>query len=329
VEAAGDVDVLLLDKTGTITLGNRQAMEFIPVSGVSERELAEVAQLASLADETPEGRSIVVLAKEKYGLRGSTASEKPGGMHFIPFSAQTRMSGVDMDGLSIRKGAADAITTYIQNQGNSIPVEMKTIVDDIARHGGTPLVVARNGEALGVGELLARLRAALRRTAQTTNEPVFSSGSLKVDLARRLVTVSGREVQLTPTEYELLRVLVTHAGKVLTHHYLLREVWGAEYGEEFHMLHVNISNLRRKIEPDAARPFTVNTPYLSSSSYSCTIWTIVQWETGTSQRIDSLQNHLKSVLCGVDWTAGRDSRKVNSPGGGRVSANQFAQPSPQ
>ena len=113
----------------------------------------------------------------------------------------------------------------------------------------------------GVGELLARLRAALRRTAQTTNEPVFSSGSLKVDLARRLVTVSGREVQLTPTEYELLRVLVTHAGKVLTHHHLLREVWGAEYGEEFHMLHVNISNLRRKIELNPARPrFIITEP---------------------------------------------------------------------
>jgi K+-transporting ATPase ATPase B chain len=153
VEAAGDVDVLLLDKTGTITLGNRQAVEFIPVGAVPIRELAEVAQLASLADETPEGRSIVVLAKEKYGLRGSTASEKPGGMRFIPFSAQTRMSGVDTDGLSIRKGAADAITTYIQNQGNSIPVELKTIVDDISRGGGTPLVVARNGEALGVVHL--------------------------------------------------------------------------------------------------------------------------------------------------------------------------------
>ena len=113
----------------------------------------------------------------------------------------------------------------------------------------------------GVGELLARLRAALRRAAQTTGEPVFSSGSLKVDLARRLVTVSEREAQLTPTEYELLRVLVTHAGKVLTHHYLLREVWGAEYGEEFHMLHVNISNLRRKIEPDPARPqFIITEP---------------------------------------------------------------------
>lgn len=106
----------------------------------------------------------------------------------------------------------------------------------------------------GMGELLARLRAALRRAAQTTNEPVFTSGNLKVNLTRRLVTVSGREVQLTPHEYELLRLLVTHAGKVLTHRHLLREVWGAEYGEELHMLHVNISNLRRKIEPDPARP---------------------------------------------------------------------------
>jgi two-component system KDP operon response regulator KdpE len=113
----------------------------------------------------------------------------------------------------------------------------------------------------GVGELLARLRAALRRAAQTTSEPVFTSGNLKVDLARRLITVSGHEVQLTPTEYELLRVLVTHAGKVLTHHFLLREVWGAEYGEEFHMLHVNISNLRRKIEPDSTRPqFIITEP---------------------------------------------------------------------
>jgi two-component system KDP operon response regulator KdpE len=113
----------------------------------------------------------------------------------------------------------------------------------------------------GVGELLARLRAALRRAAQTTRESVFTSGGLKVDLARRLITVSGLEVQLTPTEYELLRVLVTHAGKVLTHHFLLREVWGAEYGEEFHMLHVNISNLRRKIEPDATRPqFIITEP---------------------------------------------------------------------
>jgi two-component system KDP operon response regulator KdpE len=113
----------------------------------------------------------------------------------------------------------------------------------------------------GVGELLARLRAALRHAVQTANEPVFTSGNLKVDLARRLVTISEREVQLTPTEYELLGVLVNHAGKVLTHRHLLHEVWGAEYGEEFHMLHVNISNLRRKIEPDPARPkFIITEP---------------------------------------------------------------------
>jgi K+-transporting ATPase ATPase B chain len=150
VEAAGDVDVLLLDKTGTITLGNREATEFIPIAGVTDRELAEAAQLASLADETPEGRSIVVLAKDKYGLRGSAATEKQVNLRFIPFSAQTRMSGVDMDGLSIRKGADDAIAAYIQEQGKTVPPELKTITDNIARSGGTPLVVARNGEALGV-----------------------------------------------------------------------------------------------------------------------------------------------------------------------------------
>ncbi len=150
VEAAGDVDVLLLDKTGTITLGNREAVEFISVGKVSEPELAEAAQLASLADETPEGRSIVVLAKEKYGLRGSAGRDEPRGMHFIPFSAQTRMSGVDLDGLSIRKGAADAIMAYIQQQGKSVPQELKAIVESISKAGGTPLVVARNGEALGV-----------------------------------------------------------------------------------------------------------------------------------------------------------------------------------
>jgi len=114
----------------------------------------------------------------------------------------------------------------------------------------------------GVGELMARLRAALRRAAHTTtNESIFTSGNLKVDLTRRLITVSGCEVQLTPTEYELLRVMVTHAGKVLTHHFLLKEVWGTEYGEEFHMLHVNISNLRRKIELDSSRPqFIITEP---------------------------------------------------------------------
>jgi K+-transporting ATPase ATPase B chain len=153
VEAAGDVDVLLLDKTGTITLGNRQAVDFIPIGKVTASELAGVAQLASLADETPEGRSIVVLAKERYGLRGSTTAEKQHGVRFIPFSAQTRMSGVDIDGISIRKGAADAILTYIQKEGKQAPPELKTTVDNISRSGGTPLVVTQNGEALGVVHL--------------------------------------------------------------------------------------------------------------------------------------------------------------------------------
>ena len=165
VEAAGDVDVLLLDKTGTITMGNRQAVEFIPIPTVAQSDLAEAAQLSSLADETPEGRSIVVLAKEKYGLRGRTLAatpEMPEGMHFIPFSAQTRMSGVDLDHVQIRKGAADAIQSYIQSCGKPIPPEMTRIVNDIANHGGTPLVVARNGEALGVIHLKDIVKGGLK-----------------------------------------------------------------------------------------------------------------------------------------------------------------------
>jgi K+-transporting ATPase ATPase B chain len=153
VEAAGDVDVLLLDKTGTITLGNRQAVDFIPVNGITPQELAEAAQLASLADETPEGRSIVVLAKEKYGLRGQTmgSSEKaPSGMHFISFTAQTRMSGVNFNGTEIRKGAPDTMIQLIQSIGNGIASDLKPTVDSIARVGGTPLVVTRNNQALGV-----------------------------------------------------------------------------------------------------------------------------------------------------------------------------------
>jgi K+-transporting ATPase ATPase B chain len=153
VEAAGDVDVLLLDKTGTITLGNRQAVAFVAVEGVSERDLAEAAQLSSLADETPEGRSIVLLAKENYGLRGDTGGAGRQGMRFVPFTAQTRMSGVDMEGVSIRKGAADAIWGYLEEQGKHLPPEVRSVVDHIARAGGTPLVVVRNGEVLGVVQL--------------------------------------------------------------------------------------------------------------------------------------------------------------------------------
>src|SRR5208283_2324187 len=146
VEAAGDVDVLLLDKTGTITMGNRQATEFIPAPGVDPKELAEAAQLASLADETPEGRSIVVLAKQRYGIRGREIHEMPHAV-FVPFTAQTRMSGVDINGKSIRKGAADSVRAWI---GGTYPKEVGEAVDRISREGGTPLVVARQDKALGV-----------------------------------------------------------------------------------------------------------------------------------------------------------------------------------
>ncbi len=146
VEASGDVDVLLLDKTGTITLGNRQAAEFLPVDGVDERELAEVAQLASLADETPEGRSIVVLAKERFGLRERALGEHT----FVPFTAQTRMSGIDLDGTEIRKGAADAVKAFVAEHGGRTPAQLDRIVLGVAEQGGTPLVVARDNWALGV-----------------------------------------------------------------------------------------------------------------------------------------------------------------------------------
>ena len=148
VEAAGDVDTLLLDKTGTITLGNRQAAEFIPAPGVSETEMADAAQLSSLADETPEGRSIVVLAKERYGLRGRGLSTHE--WEFVPFTAQTRMSGVNMNGNQIRKGAVDAITKYLASNGLEMPAEVQSSVEQIARSGGTPLVVAEKRRALGV-----------------------------------------------------------------------------------------------------------------------------------------------------------------------------------
>jgi potassium-transporting ATPase ATP-binding subunit len=148
VEAAGDVNTLLLDKTGTITLGNRQAVEFIAMNGVAESELADSAQLSSLADETPEGRSIVVLAKSKYNLRGRELG--PHQADFIPFTAQTRMSGVDLDGRSIRKGAVDSIAHFITAQGGAVPPEMKETVERISRSGGTPLAVADHGRALGI-----------------------------------------------------------------------------------------------------------------------------------------------------------------------------------
>ena len=148
IEAAGDVDILMLDKTGTITLGNRKANAFIPVDGVSEQDLADAAQLSSLADETPEGRSVVILAKEKFNIRGRELSDK--NMTFIPFTAKTRMSGVDYDGNEIRKGAADTMQKYVTENGGVYSEECDRIVKEIANKGGTPLVVAKNHKILGV-----------------------------------------------------------------------------------------------------------------------------------------------------------------------------------
>src|SRR6516164_6823814 len=160
VEAAGDVNSLLLDKTGTITLGNRQAVEFVPVAGVSEDELADAAQLSSLADETPEGRSVVVLAKEKYNLRGREVAHQQA--HFIAFSAYTRMSGVDLDGRSLRKGATDAITKFVRENAGKVPPNFIGITDRISRSGGTPLMVADRGRALGVVHLKDVVKGGMR-----------------------------------------------------------------------------------------------------------------------------------------------------------------------
>jgi K+-transporting ATPase ATPase B chain len=165
-EAAGDIDVLLLDKTGTITLGNRMATEFLPAPGVTTERLADAAQLASLADETPEGRSIVVLAKDRFGLRGRQVAEPEA--HFIPFSAQSRMSGVDLRVENenrlrkVRKGSADAITTFVSEQGGELSSAVRKTVDEVARHGSTPLVVAENGQVLGVIRLKDMVKGSIR-----------------------------------------------------------------------------------------------------------------------------------------------------------------------
>ena len=187
VEAAGDVDTLLLDKTGTITLGNRMAEEFLPVAGVLPQELAEAAQLASLADETPEGRSIVVLAKRAYGLRGRELGDD--GAQFIPFSAQTRMSGVDLHGHRIRKGATDSVIKFIEERGGRAPADLAPIVEGIARSGGTPLVVADNARMLGVihlkdvvkegiRERFERLRAMGLRTVMITGDNPLTAAAI-------------------------------------------------------------------------------------------------------------------------------------------------------
>jgi potassium-transporting ATPase ATP-binding subunit len=187
VEAAGDVNTLLLDKTGTITLGNRQAAEFIPAPGVSKDQLADAAQLSSLPDETPEGRSIVVLAKEMYGLRGRELSELQA--EFVPFSALTRMSGVNLDGRVIRKGSTDAIAAFLKSNGGALPEEVRAAVETVARSGGTPLVVAENRQALGVihlkdivkggmKERFAQLRSMGIRTIMITGDNPLTAAAI-------------------------------------------------------------------------------------------------------------------------------------------------------
>ncbi len=188
VEAAGDVDVLLLDKTGTITLGNRQASAFHPAPGVDERALAEAAQLASLADETPEGRSIVVLAKERYGLRGRDLHD----MQFVAFSARTRMSGVDIGERRIRKGAADAIAAFVESAGGALPNAVRAQVEQIARAGGTPLVVAEDARVLGaielkdivkggIAERFAQLRRMGIRTVMITGDNRLTAAAIAAE----------------------------------------------------------------------------------------------------------------------------------------------------
>ena len=190
VEASGDVNTLLLDKTGTITIGNRQAVEFVPVEGVEERELADAAQLSSLADETPEGRSVVVLAKEKHGLRGRHVSSHEA--TFIPFSAYTRMSGVDMDGRRLRKGATESVSQFIRDSGGRVPPELAEAAALISRQGGTPLAVADCGRAMGVihlkdvvkggmKERLGQLRAMGIRTVMITGDNPLTAAAIAAE----------------------------------------------------------------------------------------------------------------------------------------------------
>src|SRR5258708_3598403 len=209
VEAAGDVARLLLDTTGTITLGNRQATEFLPLSGVTERELADAAQLSSLSDETPEGRSIVVLAKEKYGIRSREMA--PLNARFVPFSAQTRMSGIDFDGLSIRKGAVDAIIAHA-GKGRAAPAAMQSMVERIAKSGGTPLAVAQDDRILGgihlkdivkggIAERFAELRRMGIRTVMITGDNPITAAAIAAESG-----VDDFLAQATPeTKLELIR----------------------------------------------------------------------------------------------------------------------------
>ena len=210
VEAAGDVDTLLLDKTGTITLGNRMATEFIPVLDVPVEELADAAQLASLADETPEGRSIVVLAKREFSIRGRQLSEKEA--EFVPFSAQTRMSGVNLNGRKIRKGATEQIVKFVRDGGGRIPTELESMVERIAKSGGTPLVVADGNRVLGVihlkdiikegiRERFARMRAMGLRTVMITGDNRLTAAAIAHEAG-----VDDFQAEATPeTKLRLIR----------------------------------------------------------------------------------------------------------------------------
>ncbi|NLF78773.1 MAG: potassium-transporting ATPase subunit KdpB [Chloroflexi bacterium] len=215
VEAAGDVDVLLLDKTGTITLGNRQATDFIPAQGVRPEALADAAQLSSLADETPEGRSIVVLAKEKFNLRQRNIESL--GATFIPFTAQTRMSGVTLDGRQIRKGAADAIQAFVEQSGGQFPAAIRAVVNDVARQGATPLVVAEGPRVLGVVQLKDIVKGGIRdrfddlrhmgiRTVMITGDNPLTAAAIAAEAG-----VDDFLAQATP-EMKLKLIRETQAG---------------------------------------------------------------------------------------------------------------------
>jgi potassium-transporting ATPase ATP-binding subunit len=189
VEASGDVTTLLLDKTGTITLGNRQAVEFLPVNGVSAQELADAAQLSSLADETPEGRSIVILAKEKYNLRGRELSDSEA--QFVPFSAYTRMSGVDLDGRSLRKGATDAIVKFVLEKGGKIPVDFQEAADTISRSGGTPLAVADGSHLLGIVHLKDIVKGGMKERLAQLREMGIRSVMITGDNPLTAAAIAG------------------------------------------------------------------------------------------------------------------------------------------
>jgi potassium-transporting ATPase ATP-binding subunit len=219
VEAAGDVHTLLLDKTGTITFGNRQATEFVPLTGVTAQELADAAQLSSLADETPEGRSIVVLAKEQYGIRGREMADKDA--VFVPFTAQTRMSGVNLNGRQIRKGAADSIEKYVAGNGGGLAPELRPIVDRIARSGGTPLVVAERMRPLGVihlkdivkggiREKFADLRSMGIKTVMITGDNPLTAASIAEEAG-----VDDFLAQATPEDKMALIKKEQHDGKLV------------------------------------------------------------------------------------------------------------------